>query len=755
MKKAIRLCILMIVFILILTACGGVMEQKETGINNSEYNWKTDGFVPENGLGENLLFNTEYRKIEYTEPEELLGKNLCQVSYNDEFYILDSFYTNQGTIYNFQILNIEGEVQFESELATSQWGIEKGSVLGMNVIDMEQLVFWVASDFGENVEGQWEAGHYYAVYTDKQCGMLKSVDLTETLRTQGIWESAPSKYGGTDIDCDSQGNLYLRDNERHIIFLIDNEGKYKSQYSYPTGEECYISCFRSDSGDVIFSCHENGGIRYIWLNSEDGQFRGVFTADEKYIQKWYGLYDNLLVYALDNELFGWNISSGAVKKLLRFQEYEIKDVTGVVLLKTANGIRLLVSENNKRYILGFSEEEPSVNANLTFANICGDNSFLKGRIVSFSRENPSFAVDYQEVYQTEEDINRILMETVSGKGPDILYVSRENMKNLVKNDALGILSQIISEENRNVMLPGALEMGSEEGELLGMPLSVYINTLITNRLYWKEDTWTVNDVLKILDEHEELLGLFVDVFGQDDYFYNMYYMIGMDLENSQFMVNGESHFDCEEFQNVLIRIKEKTGNIETGGSLANMVETLNTGTILGMGGAIFGMRDYGSVCQKIGENTRIVGYPTESGCGNYMTANGMLVVNKNAVDKAGVKELVNYLFELETQMMIQDGISVRLDVPEKQLKYDSNRKNYYLLYPDESMQYLPDKYDKSSYLDEYLHFIENAVPRALDSDELFYIVMEEADNYFYSDKVVSEVTKTIQNRVQLYLDEKK
>lgn len=52
-------------------------------------------------------------------------------------------------------------------------------------------------------------------------------------------------------------------------------------------------------------------------------------------------------------------------------------------------------------------------------------------------------------------------------------------------------------------------------------------------------------------------------------------------------------------------------------------------------------------------------------------------------------------------------------------------------------------------------FIKSAVPYSVDSDELFQIVLEEADSYFFADKDVEEVTEAVQNRVQLYFDERK
>ena len=42
-----------------------------------------------------------------------------------------------------------------------------------------------------------------------------------------------------------------------------------------------------------------------------------------------------------------------------------------------------------------------------------------------------------------------------------------------------------------------------------------------------------------------------------------------------------------------------------------------------------------------------------------------------------------------------------------------------------------------------------------DSDEMFMLVMEEADSYFNSDKDLDSVVELIQRRVQLYMDERK
>ena len=133
----------------------------------------------------------------------------------------------------------------------------------------------------------------------------------------------------------------------------------------------------------------------------------------------------------------------------------------------------------------------------------------------------------------------------------------------------------------------------------------------------------------------------------------------------------------------------------------------------------------------------------------------MLVVNQNAMAKEGIKELVNDLLSIESQRFVGYSISVREDIPESALVYDEKSKLYIWTSPDNKGFTMPAKADGSSCLEEYVELLKSAQPMGLDSSELFEIVIEEANGYFYSDKDVDEVIDIIQRRVQLYLDEGK
>ncbi len=65
------------------------------------------------------------------------------------------------------------------------------------------------------------------------------------------------------------------------------------------------------------------------------------------------------------------------------------------------------------------------------------------------------------------------------------------------------------------------------------------------------------------------------------------------------------------------------------------------------------------------------------------------------------------------------------------------------------------KPDGSTYLEEYLDFVESCRPVPYIPMQIRLIVQEEAHSFFEGSKGAVETAEAIQSRVQLYLEEKK
>ncbi len=411
-----------------------------------------------------------------------------------------------------------------------------------------------------------------------------------------------------------------------------------------------------------------------------------------------------------------------------------------------------------------SEQPPAdvPEGEIIVADLYGEkpSGFFSERVAAFADANPSFGIQYVHAAKDSER-ERMLMETVTGSGPDLLYVDSFDLENLAENEVLGEIGLLISQENKDALLPAAVSMGTlgaagTDGEgLIAVPLTLYARTLLTSRDYWQGESWTVEDVVSILEENPGMEGMFLNISGTETYYFNMYYLIGTNIRNTPFLKDGESNFDCQEFRDLLKTVKERTKprQIDNGMELTAKLNPLMEGHCLGIDYFINDMKNYCDIFEISGDQINLVGLPNDEGNGHYLYNMGMLAVNRNAMEKKGVRELINDLLSLETQKHQRNQISVRADIPEAQLVYSDYSGSYY--WSSESGGFLlPPDVDGAFYLEKYVEFLKGASAANFENDEIFDIVMEEADYYFNSDKELDEVVDTIQRRVALYMSER-
>lgn len=684
------------------------------------------------------LYVTGYDFLTYEAPAGTIAHTYTQIVDGDFFYILDSFTTQKSVSYYFQKITGNAETQEKILLSPSTWNVDGGNIVGMDIIDSEQCVFLVRQ----------EEGICHAVYADLLGNPVNALELTE-LPAGNIYSLLGS---------DGQGNLYIYSSDSYEIYLLDHSGALLHSYDCSGfGETADPKSFRIDNGERVIICGAPEAPVWLRLDSAAKTLKPIPAKETKKVLNWYGGAENILYYVTtDHCLAGWDTVTDEKKLLSKLDDISsLPDILDMAVMKKGEEIRLLVTEKDqeKRYIISLSPTPPAADGQLLVANLSMEDPYFSGRVANFSMENPSYGIQYQALYQDAET-DRTLLELATGGGPDILYLDRKDMESLQANGALGDLSQLIPKDTLDVLLPGAIQMGTCNGQLSAVPLSVNVRTLLTSRDYWNADTWTVADILTTMQEQEQLQGLFLDMMGADDYYYNLYFMVGANIGVSRFVENGKCEFDCQEFRDILKLIKEKTQKAANSSTPADRLAPFMDGSYLGVEEVVFNMSHFCQIYTKAGDKANLVGYPSDAGKTYYLSDCGMLAVNQNAMEKEGVQELVNYLLSLEAQQYLSYQISVRLDIPESQLSYDNFAQMYIWQSPNNKGFTLPAKEDGSSYLEEYLDFLRNAIPLPLGTDEIFNIIMEEADSYFQSGKDLDTVTDIIQKRVQLYLDER-
>lgn len=239
--------------------------------------------------------------------------------------------------------------------------------------------------------------------------------------------------------------------------------------------------------------------------------------------------------------------------------------------------------------------------------------------------------------------------------------------------------------------------------------------------------------------------------------WSLLYLSGFYLGESPFfdVQKGESYFESEDF----IRLLEicKLYGEERNVSRQEALKLLEAGKILAVKDHFWTLNAgnaYISAQEDYDGPFHYVGDPGQSGVGVYIDSTTFVVVNKDAKDKEVIGEFLNYLLGEEAQQGVtftpvnRRVIENKVDAYEKELEEAMREEN---------VQWVQEPlWEYREYAEQYLSLLDGAeFPKAPYGVHIWDIVQEEAEAYFNGTKKAKEAAEVIDNRVQLYLDEKK
>ena len=155
----------------------------------------------------------------------------------------------------------------------------------------------------------------------------------------------------------------------------------------------------------------------------------------------------------------------------------------------------------------------------------------------------------------------------------------------------------------------------------------------------------------------------------------------------------------------------------------------------------------------------ICGFLFDDGCYAASFPTYTLAINANSQHKEGAWEFISFLLSEQSQSQNLDS-SIR-PVHRETFETWMQEKVIYELttkHIRDGVLYTPPYYgadiseEKQA---EYRQAVEDARPLPLRTRPILTIIQEEAENYFNGSKSAEEVSKIVNNRVQLYLNERK
>lgn len=583
--------------------------------------------------------------------------------------------------------------------------------------------------------------------------ILSDVDMLPLYEAQGFI-STGALYSVNYCFSDADDCIYSRKNNR--ILIADNGGSLLMAKAY--GDESHTTIGEpviSNDGKLIFPVIDSREktVTLMWFDTQNSKEYILAELEYPSFQKLFAMQNLHLYYGTQDGIIDWDIISGNRSVLFQYRDNAILNTENTMLSFDTKGkpiLRVIYENEDLLLVLG---EESNERETLRIADLSGSHyNLLKSEIAAFSRRNPLYYFSYE---RPDDDLdadfrNRIMAELTSGTGPDILYLSREDLSLLHEKGILADMKHLISQNTLQELLPGAIALGCIGNSLSGIPGEITAKTIFTLPEIWNTESWSIDDILNLVQNRKPIDSIDAILPTTGDAL--LYYLVLLDLEHSAFIdwERNSCCFSTEKFINLLKAIK--TYSVNEALILNGDWEMLREGKCLGVSADILSFTIYEG-CHKInGEDIIATGFPTETGHGNYLSADGILAVNVNSPNKQVISDFLEYVLSIQGQRFC-NVISVRKNMlSEDNVFYDENNRPY-LKEGTNTRVPLDTRKDGTVYIQQYNEFLESCVPLPDSYKELVKIISEEAELFLNGNKSPEQTAQAIDGRVQTYLDE--
>lgn len=399
---------------------------------------------------------------------------------------------------------------------------------------------------------------------------------------------------------------------------------------------------------------------------------------------------------------------------------------------------------------------------------------VRNQVVKFNKSNPDYRIqiiDYSE-YNTNEDfsagLTKLNTDIASGKVPDIVML--ENGMPTESYISKGLFEDLYpfidkdEELKREDFFPNVLSAFEKNGKLYQLVPRFTIYTIAgKTEDVGAEYGWTLEELNELLASKPEG----TQIFEQNIRSNMMDYSIAMSGEQFINWETGECRFDSEAFILLLEFLKqfpeEYDESVFTDSYWRSYDAMWRDGKILLYMTYLDGFLQYNNLKKGVyGTDITLKGFPTENRNGSAIVSNLTFAMSAKSKEKEGIWQFLRYFLTDEFQSTIENGWPLSLKQVEV-LAEAAKEKPFYL---DENGNKI--EYDSTYYLDgvevaippmtqeeidEVLDFVKTVNQPYSQNATLINIISEEAAPYFNGQKNAQEVSKIIQSRVQIYVNE--
>lgn len=690
--------------------------------------------------------------LDIPEPEFAYAKKMRgdYTSLGGDFYVLDMYMMDEAwdenTQYWYQLYWLDGDTG-ESRVLTPFWE-EQGMnewVWQVDAVSDHQLAFLSGG-------AKWlGSSEVKLMLWDLESGETRIWDMTQAYPEDRyrIWMDAQG-YAYVSVLGNAPALYVLGEKdtpgEMELLRTIEVENSNLDLY-----------CRMPDGTPLV---HMDGKLVYVDMDAggvKELASVGGYSAEEGCIDER-GLLYQIWNRQNNTQINVWNPATSDYDIMVILQEYGFswpQEEMVRIGVNKAGELMALAKKDEELMVCCFGPKTEETEGTLRIANLWYNDSDVKIAAVTYSAQHPDCQIVYETDWENQEGFyERIMAQMAVGQGPDILYVFGEDMDRLSARGLLADMSDVLEEDTRKQLFSGVMTAGIRDGKLAGLPPSVGASSMVTVEDNWPGDTWTLSEAAALWRQRKgQGVWRFMPLrWSQDEM---LEYLVLSDMFNSPFMdwESGTCDFESDLFRQVLEMIGDRPVLEHTNLDIDEEYETAQQvmeGVYLADERSVHDIVSYTNVMDYYGGSVRFVGFPTESGNGNMLRCYGFLVVNAQTEHWEEVVDFLRYMYSKEFQSQ-NPGYLLRKDVLRENMVPGAEGEKYEMYTLTGDM--VPLKRDGSSYIEDYIAFMDSCRAETRNTEAIENIIREETGAYFQNIQNLDNTVRTIQNRVQLFLDE--
>ena len=617
---------------------------------------------------------------------------------------------------------------------------------------------------------------------------------------QMLWQSDISEMYNAGGEATVYGFYASGDNS--VNFLFADDGIYKIHIA-EDGELSLRERLSDRSAEIISECFE------MWSGME-GTIRLMYPKDEERSKT------SLVDYNVDTDTFGepyelpftfergvfeW-ISAGTVSDLIYAERngisvYNAGDEQASLKMNYINSDRNITyidalleldashffafyKEDNEGTLKAgvFSHVKPQEVAEKKVVVLGGKriNDAVKQRVIAFNRTNDRYRIVLKE-YAYDENTNsypQLNNDIVSGNMPDILVAEGLPVDRYIEKGLIADLWPLIKQDEELAeaeFMENVFETYSVDGKLMYVIPDFIVDTVVAKTSTVGDGAdWSLEKVTQILAEMDQRTQFMSEMTG------DMFMEAAMSFYGNEFleMEAGKCSFESDEFIALMKFAATLPKEIDPDALydgddywegyeaqyrdertllMELRIDSLNRSLNYQLNG-------------YMGEDYIFVGFPgsgTESGKGAYIYGNNLMVISSKSKLIEGAWEFARYYLTDEYQEGLDWGLPVNKKIflekaeklTEHMVRIDENgtevESDDTLYYHGEEMPVMP---MTQAQLEQLVAYVESVKGTSFADEEILRIIGEEMEALFAGDKTAEESAKLIQNRAQLYMNER-